>query len=318
MILVFLTALRDFGFIALVFVLETLLAIGLSVYLGSEYDMVGYFVGFLVAQLFIIAELSTRIFVEFPSKQAFDKYFFSFMWENKTLVFTGLFYNVAIWADKVIFWISPRGVPLSGFYHIFPEYDSAMFLAYITIIPTLSLFLIHIETDFYVAYQSFYARVLNKGTFPAIKRAKEAMRKSLRRGTQLLVTCQGTITILALIFAPECCKLLALPPIAVYIFRIGVLGAFLHGLLLVTLMIILYFDFKNLALITGAIFMVCNITMTLLSIPWPLPYLGYGYAISALITLFYAFYALDKKFEKLEYITFAMQPVAEHREEEIM
>jgi len=46
-------------------------------------------------------------------------------------------------------------------------------------------------------------------------------------------------------------------------------------------------------------------------------FLGYGYFASVLLTLIIAFYLLDHKMKRLEYLTFAPQPLGLHREEEV-
>lgn len=47
-------------------------------------------------------------------------------------------------------------------------------------------------------------------------------------------------------------------------------------------------------------------------------YFGCGYLFASLITLAVAFFTLDNRINRLEYITFALQPVAAHREEEVV
>ncbi len=46
--------------------------------------------------------------------------------------------NLGIWADKAVFWFAPTGIVAdSGFYHFAP-YDSVMFLAHLSMIPTVA------------------------------------------------------------------------------------------------------------------------------------------------------------------------------------
>ena len=124
----------------------------------------GYFLGHFV----IVAMLSARTFIEFDSKQFFDVGLFTFLMKNKVLVLLGLFYNLAIWIDKIVFWFSPRAVQVKGFLYSFSQYESATFFAFLTIIPALSIFLIHIETDFYRKYKAYYVQILEKGTYASI------------------------------------------------------------------------------------------------------------------------------------------------------
>ncbi|MBT7461476.1 MAG: exopolysaccharide Pel transporter PelG, partial [Waddliaceae bacterium] len=248
-----------------------------------------------------------RLFIEFPSKRIFDKDLFGFLKNNKILVFTGMFYNIAIWIDKIIFWASPKATAVTGFLRSFHEYEIPIFFAYVTIIPLLSLFLVYVETNFYLRYRTFYDKVLNRGSYAEIGRAKKEVGKSVYDGTKMLVIIQGGLSMLAILYASDIAVMLKLPIIVVPILRISIIGAFLHGMLLTNMIIMLYFDFKVLAFTTTALFMVTNGLFSYLSLSIPLPYLGYNYTAAAFITLIVSFCMVSYKFKKLEYITFALQ-----------
>ena len=240
---------------------------------------------------------------------------FRFLISNKDIVLAGLFYNLAIWIDKIVFWASPDAMQIYPLIRIFPVYDSVVFLAYMTIIPALSIFLIEVETDFYVHYKDYYTQVLGKAPLSAIMKAKTGMAKSLRKSAMTVITCQGIVTIVVITFAPEITSFFNMQAVQIPIFRITTLGAFLHSILLIAIIVILYFDLRRLALIVTLMFVVTNGIFTYFTISQPLPYIGYGYFFSVLITLAFAFYALDYKLKRLEYITFALQPLAASKEE---
>jgi len=95
-----------------------------------------------------------------------------------------------------------------------------------------------------------------------------------------------------------------------------VIGAFLHSLFLMVLIVILYFDFKKLALISASVFLAANAGLTFLTTRLSTPFYGYGYLVSAFLALAVSFYLLDHRLKSLEFYTFAPQPVGAHREEE--
>jgi len=105
--------------------------------------------------------------------------------------------------------------------------------------------------------------------------------------------------------------------VEVPVFRIATVGAFLHSLLLITIILALYFDFKPLTLKICLVFMITNGLFTFITGKLPAPFLGYGYLASCFVSLAFAFYALDSRLKKLEYLTFSSQPVGIHREEEV-
>ena len=66
------------------------------------------------------------------------------------------------------------------------------------------------------------------------------------------------------------------------------------------------------------VFLITNAGFAWLSIGLDVPFLGYGYFAASFISLTLAYYALDHKLKHLEYLTFAFQPIAIHRKEEIL
>lgn len=307
-IMIFLTSMRDYQAIVKAYVIGTVVTVIGAVFLGEKMGVVGYFLGYFIGHFMIFIILSGRIFIEFDSKNYFDKELFIFLYRNKSLVLIGVFYNLAIWIDKIVFWYSPRAINIAGAINAFPEYEIPVFFAYLTIIPALGLFLIHIETDFYEKYKRFYSRVLNKGTYPMISEAKEAMAESLKKSITKLIVIQGLITIFSIVFAPQIISITGMGVFMAPIFRIATLGAFLHSMLLIAIIITLYFDFKDVALLISAIFFFSNWIFTYMTTNMDTPFLGYGYFFSVFLTLIVAFFMLSYRFKRLEYYTFAKQP----------
>jgi len=125
-----------------------------------------------------------------------------------------------------------------------------------------------------------------------------------------LVRCQATIAVLVIIFAQQIASLVHMPWIQIPIFRVAVLGTFVHSLLLMVIMITLYFDFQWNALVISFVFFFTNALFTWLMAGQDVPFYGYGYLLSALVTLVVAWHMLDFKLRRLEYYTFALQPVS--------
>jgi uncharacterized membrane protein len=317
LVMIFLTALRDYGAISIAYATGSIIAVAGSLGLGSAYGVTGYFAGYLVGHLVIVVLLSARIYIEFPSTQPFDPGVYAYLGKHKTLLLVGFFYNLAIWIDKIVFWLSPHSVAIAPFLRSFPAYESASFFAYLTVVPALSIFLVRVETDFYRKYRRYYTTILARGSYADIVQARREMGESLRRSAGVVVKYQGLISLAAITFAPEIAALFNMPWMNLPIFRVVVLGAFLQTLLLIILTIGLYFDFQGLALAISAVFLATNGVFTFLTTKMEFPFFGFGYLASSFVSLVFAFYATDFTMRRLEYLTFASQPVGIHREEEI-
>ena len=89
---------------------------------------------------------------------------------------------------------------------------------------------------------------------------------------------------------------------------IGIFGAFLQGGALIVQNILLYFANKGEALIVSGTFCVSNIVITAATLYLGLPAYGYGYALSALLTVAIGMYYLNERLRLLHFWTFSRQP----------
>ncbi len=314
-LMIFLTALRDYKAIAAAYVAGSAVTVITALFLGSRWGIDGYLTGYLAGHLVIAGLWTLRLFIEFPSRDLFDWAFLDFMKKNRILMFTGFFYSLALWIDKIVFWLSPQATVIAPNLRIFPFYESAGFAAFLTIIPAMSIFLVQVETDFYRRYRNFYTSINSKSPLDHLQQLREKINHALRTSLQTLILYQGLVTFLAIVFAPEILTALRMQWAQVPVFRVCVLGAFLHSLLLVTLLIILYFDLKTIALQVSFTFLILNAALTLITTFLPLPFLGYGYLMACWGSLIFAFSALDRKLKNLVFLTFAGQPVGGQTQE---
>lgn len=311
-VMIFLTTLKNYNFITFTFLGGSILTIFIC-YILSRYlflGLTGYFIGYFLGYFWIMTNLVAYMFQSFHSQIIFDWNFFkiSNLEDKYTLILSGFFYSLGIWIDKIVFWKSKLAVVIvEPFISSYPIYDSVIFFAYITIIPSLIIFFLHIETNFYKVYHFFYSVVLQEGTFENIKECKKEMFKVLKLGMRNILFYQGTITFLFIIFSDKIINLLNMQSIQIPIFRICVLAGFMHVLFLIALMIILYFDFKKLAMWMSLLFLILSFLFSYLNLFFDVRFLGIGYFLSSFISLIVAFYCFIYKFNRLEYDIYISQ-----------
>ena len=117
------------------------------------------------------------------------------------LVAVGLFYNAAIWVDKMIFWFRD-GVGPHPLVRYHPLYDTCSFLAYMTVVPALAVNLIRLETSFYEHYRAYYGAILGGTPLSVIDDKRERMLRNLNESVVRLLRVQGAITIVVILFSP--------------------------------------------------------------------------------------------------------------------
>ena len=199
---VFLSTLKNFRAITVSFALGMLVAFLAATFLSPIYGDTGALAGLTLGLVVIFYGLLGCILAEYPYPiknllsvlPSFRRY-----WD---LALVGLFYNAAIWVDKWVMWLSPDGQSVGRGLVTNPAYDSSMFLAYLTIVPALVLFVVSVETRFYERYITFYADIQNHATLQKIKHNHKLIMTALGEGIRNITVVQGVICYLALLIAP--------------------------------------------------------------------------------------------------------------------
>lgn len=307
--MLFLSAAKDYSHVVISFAAGYLLSFIGGQICGVFFEVHGLALGFLAGQVALMVLLMYRILSEYRLGHGFDFAFLGYVRRYPALMATGLLYNAAIWIDKVLFWHSPSGLRMHSYFYTHFPYDSAMFVAYVTILPTLAIFLLRIETDFYLRYKNYYGAILQKAPLDRILERKREMREVLLSATRTTALYQGVVTSLAFILMPFLLALLGIDPDLTAVFRVGVIGAFFHGALAIVMILILYFDFRGSALFLSAVFLLSNATFTMLTTFTSERWMGFGYLGACALSLATGLGVFINRFQNLEYLTFMRQPM---------
>lgn len=281
---VFLTALKDYNAVTRTFGIGMVLSVLCSQALKEPFGDVGMLNGFNIGLMFIDFALIAKIFAEYPYKLSSTngfRHYFRKYWE---LAVAGALYNAAIWVDKWIMWFAPEAITLPSRMVMYPDYDSAMFLAYLTIVPAMAVFVFSVETRFFRAYRRFYQDILDHKPLSTLREGQKAIVDSVMESARNFIVVQGTICIAAILLAAKILDALNISYMQIGIFRLGTLGAFFHVLMLFEMIILSYFDCRRAAMWIQALFLASNAAFTILSMNMGFPYYGYGYFAACLIS----------------------------------
>ncbi len=305
MVAVYLTALKAYRIILSTFLVGLVLSLLLVWLFADNYSLAGMLTGFSLGLAVILFGLIAYIFSEYPAdvREPFDfiRYFRRY-WE---LALAGLFYNLAIWVDKWIMWLyaPERKIVIPGM-PSYPDYDAAMFLAYLSIIPGLAMFVISVEPRFFMRYLRFYRDIKKHVNLAQIQNNLAGITLGLSNGLRSLIVLQGCIAVVLLLLSPRLYELIGLSYTQIGMFRFGVLGAFFHALLIMQLIILMYFDFRRLILVLQGFFLAINILFTFISLNMGFPFYGAGYFASTLLTFIATYLATVRYVNDLPYRTF--------------
>jgi uncharacterized membrane protein len=310
MIMIFLGAAQDYASVVAAFFAGNAVSLLAALALGQRAGTDGYLAGFLVGQAGILFVLCARVEREFTStreaaapglRAAFAHY--------PELIAAGLFYNAAIAVDRVLFWMGPTGRPIVGWFRA-SLYDTPIFLCYLSVVPSLAIFLVSVETDFYDRYRAYYGVVTKHGTLRQVLEAKREMAKCLREGLRRVLVVQTPVTLLLMVLTPWIAEALRLERLQLGILRCGLVGALLHALCLFGGIILLYFDRRRAAAEVAAVFFFANGLFTAVTLLVGPRLYGLGYPLAALLGCAWAYHRLEQTLDDLEYLTFAAQPMA--------
>ncbi|MBF0623411.1 MAG: exopolysaccharide Pel transporter PelG [Magnetococcales bacterium] len=307
---VYITALKDYQAVIRTFLIGMAMGTVSNAFLATEYGLAGMLFGFNVGLAIIFFSLCARVFAEYPHEatQVFD--FMSHFRKYWALALGGLFFNMASWVDKWIMWFSPHSTPAVGGFPSYSDYDGAMFLAYLSIVPSMATFVLSMETGFFEKYLKFYQDIQKHVSLARIMENHRAMIDSIHGSGRNFLVLQGAISLLAVLMAPQLLGWLGINFLQLSIYRLGVMGSFYHVMVLFLGIVLSYFDFRNQFLMISAVFLASNLILTTVSMKLGFAYYGYGYFGATMITFAVAFLITFKRVVDLPYHTFISQNVS--------
>jgi uncharacterized membrane protein len=304
---VLLSGLKQHKAIVLLYAVGYGISVGTAIALHG-YGLSGLLGGFVLGQAVLLAGMLGLIIREFPSDRFTSFEFFRADQHFKSLMWVGLAYNLGIWIDKFMFWFfPPTGQQVVGPLYASLIYDLPIFLAYLSIIPGMAVFLLRLETDFVDYYDAFFDAVRSGGSLGLIERYRNGMVESARIGIFEIVKIQTIAALLVIVAGTPLLRWLGISEFYEPLLHIMVIGAGMQVVLLGILNVFFYLDRRRIALwLTGG-FLVLNTVFTAVTLWLGPAFYGYGYAAALLVVCVAGLITLDRVFERLEYHTFMLQ-----------
>ncbi len=304
---IFLSGMKCYQAILRLYGLGYLLSVGCALSL-HKVGLEGLLSGFLIGQFVLLAGMMIFIMRTYPS----DHYIsFDFLRPGRmyiSLIWTGFFYNLGVWIDKLVFWYAPSlGQDVIGPLNASVLYDVPIFLAYLSIIPGMAVFLVRMETDFVEYYGKFYDAVREGGTLHYIEDMRDELIRTARQGIFEIMKVQTIAVLVCFVAGPYVLRLLGISELYVNLLYVDSVAAGLQVVLLGILNVLFYLDKRAVAIALCAGFTALNLTLTLLSVSLGPVYYGYGFALAMLISVLVGLAVLDRRFERLEYETFMLR-----------
>lgn len=304
---VFLSGIKQYREIVLLY----LFGYGISVtaaYALMPWGLEGLLGGFFVGQVLLFSGMHALIIRNFPTPVGMSFEFFHKKLRYPTLMWIGFLYNFGAWIDKLIFWyFPPTSAAIIGPFRASVIYDLPVFLAYLSIIPGMAVFLVRIETDFVEYYDEFYGAVRDGGSLEKIEKSRNGMVDTVRNGMFEIIKIQSIAILLLFVMGERLFHYLQMSDLYLPLLYVQTIAAALQVLFLSILTVYFYLDKRIVVLGLCLLFVLGNVLFTLISLALGPIFYGYGFALSLLICVVVGFKALERTFERLEYSTFMLQ-----------
>lgn len=301
---VFLSALKDYRSIGLAFAGGMLAGFAGGWLLMEPFGAAGMLFGFSLGLAGILFAMVLRVMLEYPygirNPFGFVSYFRKY-WE---LAVFGFVYNAAIWVDKLVMWLAADAQPSVIGLVSNPPYDSAMFLAHLTTIPALAVFVVSIETEFFEHYQKFYRAIQNHATLAEIRQNQRKIIEVLSLSGRNILILQTIICVLAILASPALLGLLHVEAVQIGIFRLGVLGSLFQILFVFLGIVLAYFDLRHRLMQISLFYLIMNAVSSYLTLDLGFAWYGYGFFIASLAAFLLAFLICVFELRRLPYLTF--------------
>ncbi len=307
--MIFISSSRDYLTIVLAFLLGACCSVGGGLLWGHAHGLVGFLNGFILGQAVILALLMLKVTRQYGLFGRWDWGFLGYARRYPQLVGIGLFYNLSIWVDKVVFGLSEYGRLSAERFPTYNQYDSSMFLAFTTVVPAMGIFLARSETDFADAYKAYYDDIFFRRPLDKILESKDVMTGVMFRSLLDLCKVQGIITFLMVYFADDILQMVGLTYSQTSMFRFGLLGAFMQILMMFIHVYLLYFDLRRSVLALTFWFLAINSALAVYTSNLGFAYFGGGFAVACLAGLVASVVVLYWRVSKLEFITFAQRRI---------
>jgi len=305
---ILLSGMKRYKLIVALFALAYLLIVAAALLL-RPWGLEGLLAGFVIGNYVLLAGMWILIVREFNPEGrliAFDFLRRELLYPS--LMVVGLLYNLGIWADKFMFWyFPPTSDAIIGHLRASLIYDLPVFLAYLSIIPGMAVFLVRIETDFVEFYDKFYDAVRSGGSLEYIESMRDEMVYSIQQGLSEIAKIQTLAVLITLVAGPAILSALGISRLYQPLLHVQVVGAGLQVGLMAVLNVFFYLDQRRVVLLLCLQFVLLNVALTGLTLWAGAALYGYGFAVATLVTLCTGLLLLSRQLNRLEYETFMLQ-----------
>ncbi|MCD7736726.1 MAG: exopolysaccharide Pel transporter PelG [Lachnospiraceae bacterium] len=232
----------------------------------------GLMVGFNLIAVFLYVIIRDV----FPRHAGGIKEIRRYAWEHKLLIGANLLYLLGLYVHNWVFWFqSEFRVEIASVFICAPVYDEATFLAMLTDLPFLVVFVVNVETKFHSAYQVYCQCVIGGGRRDIIK-SKFRMERVLREELLYIIQLQTILLLIIYMVMNILIPRLGMDGTIFSIYPVLAVGYFIIYLVQGMMIFQFYLDDAKGAFLTGLFFFLGIFLGSLVSVHFPASLCGTG------------------------------------------
>ena len=219
-------------------------------------------------------------------------------------------YMLGIFLPNLIIWQGPWGVEIAGTFRFAPVYDVVTFLAFISILPLMMLFVVSVETNFYERYDVYFSYITQKGNFREIDDARKDLLHTLWFEIRHIIEFQLVFSLVFLALGNYVLSGAGITYAQVNMYNVIIFGAFFTGLLQLIYILLVYFDYQKDVLRISACYLLSNLLFGLLGFYFAGPdSYGFTFFLASALSFGFGFWRLSHFGERINYFVFCSQPM---------
>jgi uncharacterized membrane protein len=218
----------------------------------------------------------------------------------------------------MIIWTTDIAINIRNIFYMSPSYDFPAFIALMTVLPAMVIFVVKTETSFFDDYKEYIKMLSGGGTLKDLESASKEMKTNMYNKLIQLLQIQLIISSVAIVASRYLFPLIGLGDESIIFFGYLAIGYFCIIAIHIISTIILYFDDRKNAFQIMVLFIVSHIICVAASVLIGEKVYGLGTAVAGIITLAVAFYKMRKGLSDLNYRLYCSQPVNMKMDENVL
>lgn len=146
---------------------------------------------------------------------------------------------VGVWVDKLVFWLSPVGMTSASSFRHFAPYDSALFIAHLSVIPTFTAILLLSERVAVPRIRAFWQLLKTGPTYRAMAEKADALFNEILTAVFRILFVQAAFSALFVLFSAHLVVALSMEMRQLEWLRIGIVATLLQSFLFANCFVIM-------------------------------------------------------------------------------